>query len=130
MLSRKIVLPVCDRRLVERQRAQWRRAWTTGPERGPKYEYPCWVCGELGEIGVAGFGTKGTLIRPRNFQHADCFESVDEHQKMIWRIRDTKHVLRRAQRRKSKRSYDREALRQRRYDLGLDTSTGKQRKAR
>lgn len=69
MLSRKIVLPVCDRRLVERQRAQWRRAWTTGPERGPKYEYPCWVCGEIGEIGVDGFGAKG-LIRPRNFMHS------------------------------------------------------------
>ena len=95
------------------------------PARGSKYEYPCWVCDEVGEIGVAGFGCKGFLIRPRNFQHQECWESIDDHTRMVWWIRDTKHVLRRAQRRRSKRSYDREALRRRRRALNLDTNTGK-----
>lgn len=121
---KKVVLVATDRRLVHRQQEQWKRAFRSKPERGPKYEYPCWVCGEIGEIGVAGFGAKG-LIRPRNMQHVECYDSVDPELRMLWRIRDTKHVLRRADLRKSKRSYDREALRQRRYDAGLRVKDGK-----
>lgn len=112
MLDRTLVIPVADPRLISKQTRQWMRAFNGGPKRGPGYEYPCWVCGEIGMIGVDGFGAKG-LVRPRNMQHMECWDSVDDKTRQMWRIRDTKHILRRAQRMRSKRNLDRVTIRER-----------------
>ena len=58
-MDREIVIPVADRRLIRRMNAQWYRAFRGGIKTGPGYEYPCWVCGEIGILGKAGFGSKG-----------------------------------------------------------------------
>ncbi|WAA19889.1 hypothetical protein SEA_KABOCHA_103 [Gordonia phage Kabocha] len=116
MLDRRIVCPVAPEGMALRQWNQIHRTFIKHqkPKEGPGYEWPCWVCGEIGMIGVDGFGNKGTLVRPRNMQHLECWESVDDETRRKWRRWDTRHVLFRRDRRKSQRSYDREAMRRRR----------------
>ncbi|UVF61499.1 hypothetical protein SEA_DALANDE_86 [Gordonia phage DalanDe] len=112
MLDRTIVLPVADQRLVRRMNEQWYRAFRGGIQTGRKYEYPCWVCGEIGIMGKAGFGAKG-LVRPRNMMHAECFEGLDPETRARYKHTDTKHILRRYQRHRAKKNLDRVAIRER-----------------
>lgn len=123
--DRRIVCPVAPKGMALRQYNQIYRVFNQHqkPKEGPGYEWPCWICGEIGMIGVDGFGNKGTLIRARNMQHQECWESVDDQTRKIWRIRDTRHILFRRDRRKSQRSYDREAIRRRRDENGRERKT-------
>lgn len=118
MLDRTIVIPVAPRLLVARQYEQWRRAIGIGVPRGSQkttagYRFPCWICGEEGILGVGGFGSKG-LIRPRNIMHSMCYETLTTEQRRLFRHRDVKHELYRAQRRKSRRNLDRVSMRMKR----------------
>lgn len=114
MLDRKLVLLVADPALQRKQNAQWYRAFRGGIKTGPGYEFPCWECGEIGILGKDGFGNKGSLIRPRNIMHAECWEQLVPDEEKNYRMYvDAKHVLRRLQRHKSKRNLDRVAIRER-----------------
>lgn len=118
MLSRRIVLPVAPPLLVKRQYEQWHRSMGIGYPRGSQkrtagYTFPCWQCGVDGILGVDGFGSKG-MIRPRNIMHEECFEKLTTEQRRLFRHRDVKHEMLRAQRRKSKRNLDRVSMRMKR----------------
>lgn len=112
MLSRKRY-PIAPELLRKRQYAQWRAAIGIGVPRGSMktsagFKFPCWICGEEGILGVDGFGSKG-IVRPRNVMHEACYEGLTTEQLQRYRHTDTKHILFAMQRRRARRSLDRES---------------------